>query len=492
MTEITADALWQYIIAHSKEAFEGMFQDTTLTVSEEGRKIIFCFPNQFSFELFRDNHKSRVREIMEEYLDGQVTIELVRGSPRPEATREKSLPTPDGKSIIPEGLKSRDPPHHPSPHNPYPLKLLRGNTFENFVVKAGNLVAYSIISSLVDGIQDNTETQEETFSDPTQDDGIAADMPLPTNNRILIVGGVSHGKTHLLQAAAHHARKKMRDGIIYITADKFVGGFVSAVTRIGREKDRKEKDDFDKAFRGAKILLIDDLHTLAEGNKVASQREFMAILDDLETEGAIVICASAHPIANLSLRPELKSRLAKLTMIPIEKPDFALRTAIVKKKAELKRLPLTELHAEMIAERQNPDDLRSLEGALDSLNVQYRALSLPLETLIKRLFGERPLESNYCTIAAIKEAVAAHFGISPDELLRRSRKEEFLKPRHIALYLCQSLLEISASAIGQAFEQDRSTVLNAVERIKRDLEEDPKLKDAVEGITKTLPTHKKE
>ena len=74
---------------------------------------------------------------------------------------------------------------------------------------------------------------------------------------------------------------------------------------------------------------------------------------------------------------------------------------------------------------------------------------------------------------AIQEAACAHFGLTHDELLSRSRAERVVWPRQAAMYLAKELTEHSLPAIGRAFggprPHDRHLRLPARRRAHRRL-----------------------
>ena len=61
---------------------------------------------------------------------------------------------------------------------------------------------------------------------------------------------------------------------------------------------------------------------------------------------------------------------------------------------------------------------------------------------------------------------AAHFSLTHEELLSRSRAERVVWPRQAAMYLCKELTEHSLPTIGRAFGgRDHTTVLHACKRV---------------------------
>ena len=120
-------------------------------------------------------------------------------------------------------------------------------------------------------------------------------------NPLYVHAGVGLGKTHLLQAItwagnAHGDRK-----VLYLTAEKFVYGFVSALrthTALA----------FKDILRGIDVLVIDDLQFL-QGKQ--TQAEFSHTLNSLIDAGRQVVVAADRPPADMeSLDERIRSRLA--------------------------------------------------------------------------------------------------------------------------------------------------------------------------------------
>jgi len=68
----------------------------------------------------------------------------------------------------------------------------------------------------------------------------------------------------------------------------------------------------------------------------------------------------------------------------------------------------------------------------------------------------------------IAELVAEFYNITTTDLIKQSRKKEFVKPRQIAMYLIRKELDNSFPSIGDFFGgRDHTTVMHAVEKIEK-------------------------
>ncbi|HUI94450.1 MAG TPA: DnaA/Hda family protein, partial [Xanthobacteraceae bacterium] len=101
-------------------------------------------------------------------------------------------------------------------------------------------------------------------------------------NPLYIHAGVGLGKTHLLQAIAWAGNLQPDRKVLYLTAERFMYGFVSALRS-------QTAIAFKEALRGIDVLVIDDLQFL-QGK--STQAEFSHTLNSLIDGGRQVVIAA--------------------------------------------------------------------------------------------------------------------------------------------------------------------------------------------------------
>ena len=139
-------------------------------------------------------------------------------------------------------------------------------------------------------------------------------------NPLYIHAGVGLGKTHLLQAIAWSGNARDRR-VLYLTAEKFMYGFVSAIKT-------QTALAFKEALRGIDVLVIDDLQFL-QGK--STQAEFCHTLNALIDSGRQVVVAGDRPPSDLeSLDDRVRSRLAGGLVVEIGALEEDLRLEILK------------------------------------------------------------------------------------------------------------------------------------------------------------------
>ena len=75
----------------------------------------------------------------------------------------------------------------------------------------------------------------------------------------------------------------------------------------------------------------------------------------------------------------------------------------------------------------------------------------------------------------IISTVADYFHVDKADLIGRNRKSEFIKPRHIAIYLCYKNTSLTLKTIGEYFKGDRAifkdhaSILHAVNSVRNQM-----------------------
>lgn len=306
-------------------------------------------------------------------------------------------------------------------------------------------------------------------------------------NPILLHGPFGQGKTHLLHAIAWEAQRRAPDKqVVYITADRFLNGFVRAVM------DRSMAG-FKDQLRSADLLLVDDVHIV--GNKPSTQEELFSTITWLVEEGGRVVLSSDRPAADLTeLDPRLRSHLCSGLACGVQSPDRAHRMAIAERRLEtLARgagvngaVKLEVL--QFLADRFS-DNVRELEGAVNTV-FAHSAVRLGELCVDETALIIRPhLKSaeRRVTVDEIQKTVAAHFALKQDDLLSSRRTRSVARPRQAAMYLAKTLTTRSYPDIGRRFGgRDHTTVLHAVRVIEKLIAEDAQMARDIEALTRRL------
>ncbi|MBE0702930.1 MAG: chromosomal replication initiator protein DnaA, partial [Afipia sp.] len=248
-------------------------------------------------------------------------------------------------------------------------------------------------------------------------------------NPLYIHAGVGLGKTHLLQAVTWAGNSADRK-VLYLTAEKFMYGFVAALKT-------QTALAFKEALRGIDVLVIDDLQFL-QGK--STQAEFCHTLNALIDAGRQVVIAADRPPSDLeSLDDRVRSRLAGGLVVEMGALGEELRLEILKSRVSAARahhasfdvpLPVLDYLAKAITHNG-----RDLEGAINRLLAHSKLNSTPVtlemaEREVRDLI--RPQEPRRVKIEDIQRVVARQYNVSRSDLLSSRRTANVVRPRQVA------------------------------------------------------------
>jgi len=304
-------------------------------------------------------------------------------------------------------------------------------------------------------------------------------------NPLYVHAGVGLGKTHLLQAITWAGNNGVDRKVLYLTAEKFMYGFVSALRT-------QTALAFKEALRGIDVLVIDDLQFL-QGK--STQAEFCHTLNALIDAGRQVVIASDRPPMDLeSLDDRVRSRLAGGLVVEMGSLGEELRLEILKTRVAAARHyhPTFEVPMPVLAyiARAVTHNGRDLEGAINRLLAHSKLTGQPItmelaEREVRDLI--RPQEPKRVKVEDIQRIVARQYNVSRSDLLSSRRTANVVRPRQVAMYLAKTLTLRSLPEIGRRFGgRDHTTVLHAVRKIEGLVGSDTMLADEIEVLKRQL------
>jgi len=300
-------------------------------------------------------------------------------------------------------------------------------------------------------------------------------------NPLVIYGGTGLGKTHLIQAIGNYALANGKAArVMYISSEKFTVEFVDAI-----QSDRIS--DFSSFYRSMDVLIVDDIQFFA--GKEKTQDNFFHTFNELHQLGKQLVLSSDRPPKELrGLDDRLLSRFQWGLTADIQPPDLETRIAILKAKSEADGIELPQDVIECIAANVT-SNIRELEGCLISLlakaSLEGRDLTVELaREVLKVVVGD---VRSPMTIETIQRAVCEYFSVPEDLLRAKTRKQEIVNARQIAMYLAKELTNSSLKTIGLHFGgRDHSTVIHAYQSVEDQLKLDSKFNTNVQQIRRRL------
>ena len=319
----------------------------------------------------------------------------------------------------------------------------------------------------------------------------AAMEPGKFYNPLFIYGKSGIGKTHLLHAIGNYCKEYHHKSmnIYYITANDFVDEFM-------RSNQNKDIDSLKTKFRSIDVLLLDDVQFLAGKDKTGEV--FFHIFNNLFNEKKqIVLTSDRYPNDLRGLESRLVSRFASGLTVGMDAPEYETAYAILKRKIEAKNLDINNIDDEVLHYLASnfSSDVRQLEGSLTRLFFYATTFNsgdrIDINLAMDAFKSITPPKGNLSSLTAlqIKNVVAEYYSITVAQLDSKSRTNVLTIPRHIAIYLCRTLLNMTFEDIGNEFgNRDHTTIMNACLKIEQLYKNDETYKLTINKIKKLLTT----
>ena len=313
-----------------------------------------------------------------------------------------------------------------------------------------------------------------------------AESPGEFYNPLYIYGGPGLGKTHLMQAIGNYIENQNPNThILYVTSEEFTN---EVIENMRTNNNATAMQRFRDKYRTVDVLMVDDIQFII--GKEATQEEFFHTFNALHAMGKQIVISSDKPPKDMeTLDDRFKSRFDMGLMADIGYPDYETRMAILNKKIEEKNFNLDESIRKYIAENIQ-SNIREIEGALNKLIAFSRLEKIDITMDI----AERELQnfispniSREITPQLIIEVVAEHFNITVDQMASKNRSSSVVRPRQIAMYLCNTMTDSSLQAIGLLLGgRDHSTIIHGANKIEDESIKDENTKNLVETIKKKI------
>ena len=472
--EDQARAVWNACLDHIRESvntqsFKTWFEPM-IPVHLRAGKLTVQVPSQFFYDWLEEHYYTVISQTIETVLGKDAHLEYSVRTDEPQIDLDYQItpPTPtqrqERRTYPPQPTSFTVPPLAPfvagrSEGTPGAFQTFLNSryTFENFIKGDSNQLARAAASAV-------------------------ANNPGGTSfNPLVIYGTTGLGKTHLIQAIGNHAiahGKAKR--VIYVSSERFTVEFVEAI-------QRDTTNEFAGFYRSMDILIVDDIQFFA--GKERTQDHFFHTFNELHQLGKQIVLSSDRPPKELKgLDDRLLSRFQWGLTSDIQPPDLETRIAILLKKSENERINLPQDVVECIASNVT-SNIRELEGCLISLmakaSLEGREITVDLaREVLKVVVGDvrSPL-----TIETIQRTVCDYFSIPEDLIRAKTRKQEIVNARQIAMYLAKELTNCSLKTIGLHFGgRDHSTVIHAYQSVEDQMRIDQKYQANVHQIRRRL------
>ncbi len=444
------EAVWKKVKTAIKKripnhSYKMWIEPLKVQKSDDNTWVVYC-PNFFSRKRVQGLYGPIIQHNMQTELgqDCELLYKISNQSngSKPKVAKELQLPLPNDNVRPCNGRFLR-----------------RDFTFDQFVVGRNNDFAYSASLALAS----RRDVQQ---------------------NALFLLSKTGLGKSHLSQAIGHHILSiHPSDRVYYITAEDFSNEMVRAYRHNAIDK-------FKEKYRSrCDVLLLEDVHYLS--GKERTQIELALTLDTLFESGKRIIFSSCYLPAEIpKLKDKLRSRLSCGLISAIEPPDFRTRVRILRKKVGTYDYQLSDSVIQYLA-GELTDDVRQLESGLNGVAAKSSLLGLTAdiklaESVVKNIVRQR----KRITIDVIKKLVCKYYNVSQEEIMSRSRKQNFVRPRQMAIYLARRYTDAPLQTIGKSFNRYHATALHSINCIERGLKQDSSIQKQVGFFRKKLESGK--
>ena len=430
------DAAKAYCREHTADATYQYYISGLKAVSFENSNCITLeVRNDFICKIVSDRYTGLLKDAFKAVLGFDVEVKFTVPQPEPEAAKEKR---PMDEASLPSGR--------------YDF------TFENFIRGPSNQFAFAAAQAV-------------------------AANPSGAYNPLFIYGPSGLGKTHLMYAIANVLRRTHPEyRIIYVKGEDFTNELITAIQEGNVQAFRNK-------YRMVDLLLLDDVQFIA--GKERTQEEFFHTFNALyDARKQIVLTSDRPPKEIKTLEDRLRSRFEQDLIADIQPPDLETRIAIIKRKAELDGVEISDEVCEYVASKIKAN-IRQLEGTVKKIKAKYyldgeKPTINSVQGIISDILNnDAPPE---VTVERIIDEVARTYGVSADEIRsQKNRSANISNARHIAIYVTRELTTLSMVAIGEEFgNRHYSTIIYTIQKVQKMMEKDRKVKEIIDDTIKNI------
>ncbi len=440
--------LWNTVLEQLKkdyapEAFKEIFSESTQVVNNLNGIISVKVPNVFVQTKINYVYIKKINSIIDNISSEKIRFKFVTDEDI-KNNFEKNIP------VINENLI-------------YESNLNQNLNFNSFVIGTSN--RFAVRSSLM-----------------------VADQPGEFVNPLYIFGGVGLGKTHLMQSIGNYILENdLNKKVLYITTDKFINDY----SKFSQSNEGMKK--YDEKYGNLDVLLVDDIQILSNAKK--TQDQFFNLFNDMYNDKKQIVITSDCPADQLkNIMDRLTSRFSWGMCVDITKPDLEHRINILKRKliesSESDKI-IDDSVLEYIADNFS-NNIRILEGAFRRV-LSYCVImneNLTISTAkeaLDALLSNKVDNNESDKYENLKSIVSDFYNITIDDLISKKRSANLVVPRHICMYIYKNHYKLSYKKIGLLLgNKDHSTVISGCARVEQSLNDDKKLKLAVDTIIKKI------
>ena len=451
-------AIWNIVYdeilkKYPEAVIELWFKNFELAYFDDERALITTTSEGF-VDLLNKKYAPEIADIFEQVLNFRLNVKIYAKSKfnPEEIPLTESAPAPAEKPAAPaEPTPEAEPAKEEEPAQDTSFVSEKDYTFDNFIVGSSNKLAHAASIAVA-----NTPT---------------------AYNPLFLYGASGLGKTHLMKAVANEIKRTKPDfNIILIKGEDFTNELVRSI-------EKKTTAKFKEKYRNADLLLIDDIQFIA--GKVSTQEEFFHTFNSLYDAGKQIILTSDRPPKDIQhLEERIQSRFEGGLIVDIQPPDTELRIAILKRKAQLMNVSLSDDVLSFLGENVK-SNIRQLEGVIKKLGAYsfVNGTRITVDTARNVLSGVITGTVPPTVVAdQIIENISKRYNISVEDIKGKKRTTEIALARHIAVFVIRSATTLSLKNIAKIFGRDHTTLLSSIDVVKSKMTEDSAFEYEINSI----------
>lgn len=472
MHEISVESAWENCLDIIKDnisyqKYKSWFEPIKPVSLKDGTLTVQV-PSQFWYEWLEEHYYTMLRSTLAKVLGPEGKLEysiVMEKSEQFENNRSVRMPQRPMGPVQPQEANGH-PKYHPEHiENPFVIPGIRkakidsnlnnNYVFDRFIEGDCNRLARSAAMAIADNPGSNSF------------------------NPFFVYGPTGLGKTHLVQSIGNKIKEKFGDekSVLYISSEAFTNEFVHAIRN-------NRASEFTMFYRNIDVLMVDDIQFFS--GKEKTQEEFFHIFNTLHQDGKQIILSSDRAPKDVpDIEERLISRFGWGLSADLKMPEYETRYAILERKANDNGIEIDPQIIEFIAHNFK-SNVRDLEGAIIKLlahaslqNIDEIDLAMAkrvLKDMVKDSYMQISIES-------IQNYVCDYFGIDTNKVREKTRKQEIVEARQIAMYLSKKFTKSSLKTIGLHFGgRDHSTVIHAISTVEERISTNPKHKRMVEEL----------
>lgn len=456
MNEFWSSCLVQFEKDLPQQQFNTWIRSLSLE-AEAGQSARFRLlaPNRFVMQWVRERYLAQIESLGREFFSHPIEIDLAIKETASDAPQNATGES--GRTDTSPPLQSLRTPRQAGSDPAFEKTRLNAEfTFDNLVTGRANDLARAAAQQV-------------------------AMNPGVSYNPLFIYGGVGLGKTHLIHAignSIYAANPAME--VRYVHAEDYFSDVVRAFQQNSREA-------FKAYYRSLDLLLIDDIQFF--NRKDRTQEEFFYAFNALvESKKQIIITCDTYPKDVQGLEERLVSRFDWGLTVAIEPPELEMRIAILKKKAEIEQIALSDEVAFLIAKNLR-SNVRELEGALNRVvaYARFHGREIGLDVAKEALRDIIGATNRQISLELVQKTVSDFYKIKVADMYSQKRTRAIARPRQIAMWLTRELTSHSLPEIGEAFGgRDHTTVMHACRTIVDLRTKDSRLNNELHVLMQTI------